>query len=177
MRRAAGLLAGVAVAAGLVVVVLIVVSGRDTSTFTGSTSAPGTLEPDQGAAHHAPPPGFRYATDPPTSGPHVATPIIRPQVTLSRDQLLEALELGDVVLAYGDPADRASLQGVADQVAGGFDRTLVANGQAVLLDRLPGTTGVVALSWRRMLRVSSPSDQRLTAFANAWLGHGAGKNG
>lgn len=164
----------VIVALGLVVVVLLIVEGRDKSTFTGSTArATGTQTPDQGDAHRRPPPGFRYATDPPTSGPHLPVPVRHDGGPLSEDELLRALELGDVVLVYGDRSLEAGLRGVVDDATGPFDAVLAARGQAVLLDHSPGTAGVIALSWRRMLRVANASDPRLAAFVDARLGHGA----
>ena len=42
----------------------------------------------------------------------------------------------------------------------------------ILADR-PGTDGVVALAWRRMLRARGPTDPALEAFADYWLGRGA----
>src|SRR4051794_3335274 len=105
MSRALRLVASVAVAVALVVVLLLVLQARDRSTVdtkdAPSAAAGGRLLPDQGNAHRSPPAGFRFATDPPTSGPHRPVPI-KATGRLSRDALLHALELGDVVLVYGD---------------------------------------------------------------------------
>jgi hypothetical protein len=172
-RIALAVLLGVAAVVG----VLLFVQSRDKSTFGDASGgpAPGRLLPDQGAAHHAPPADFHFATDPPASGPHVLAPVRR-DGSLTRDQLLTALESGNVVLVYGGArADEAQLRAVQEDVAGPFDPTLATAGQAVVLDRRPGTSGVIALAWRRMLTVPKASDPRLRGFADAWLGKGAGQ--
>jgi hypothetical protein len=165
----------VVVALGAVVGLLLFVGSRDRSTFEGGASgpAPGRLLPDQGNEHRRAPAGFRFATDPPTSGPHLPV-AVRHEGSLSRDELLHALETGDVVLVYGSRALEPALRGLQEDVAGPFDPALAAAGQAVILDLRPGTAGVVALAWRRMLRARSPDDPQLRAFAESWLGKGAG---
>ena len=49
-----------------------------------------------------------------------------------------------------------------------------AAGQMVVLDPRRGVHGVIALAWRRRLRAADGTDPRLRAFAEAWLGRGAG---
>jgi hypothetical protein len=172
LRLALAILVAIAAVVGL----LLFVQSRDRSTFSGGNAgkaAPGRLLPDQGAAHHRPPAGFRFATDPPASGPHLNAPV-RSEAPLSRDQLLHALETGDVVLFYSDPADEPGLRSVAEDVAGPFDPALAGAGQAVLVERRLGTVGVIALAWRRMLKAASARDAQVHAFAEAWLGKGAG---
>jgi Protein of unknown function (DUF3105) len=174
MPTAARLMVALLLGAAAVVGVLLFVQSRDRSTFGDESSgpAPGRLLPDQGAAHGRPPAGFRYATDPPASGPHLVA-AVRRDGSLTRDQLLTALEAGDVVLVYGAPRDEAQLRAVQEDVAGPFDPALAGAGQAVILDRRAGTQGVVALAWRRMLRARSGGDPKVHAFADAWLGKGA----
>jgi uncharacterized protein DUF3105 len=163
------------VALAAVVGLLLFVQSRDRSTFSGDDAAtkggPGKLLPDQGAEHRSPPPGFKFATDPPASGPHLAA-AVRREAPLSRDQLLQALETGDVLLFYSKASDEGALRGVAEDVAGPFDPALAGAGQAVLVERRPGTDGVIALAWRRMLKVASATDPQVHAFADAWLGKG-----
>jgi hypothetical protein len=175
MARVLRTVASVAVAVVAVVALLLFLQSRDKSTLDTGDSKPqqgvGTLEPDQGSAHHKAPAGFRYASDPPTSGPHLPVKIPA-RGSLSTDALLHALEVGDVVLVYGSDADGSKLAALRDDVAGD-DPALVGAGQAILLDRRAGTSGVVALAWRRLLRVSSANDPRLREFAQSWLGHGA----
>jgi hypothetical protein len=163
------------VAVAAVIGLLLFVQSRDRSTFSDGASrtpATGRLLPDQGAEHRRAPPGFRFASDPPASGPHLPEPVRR-EAPLSRDQLLHVLELGDVVLFYGRAADAAALRAIADDVSGPFDPALAAAGQSVLVDRRPGTRGVVAVAWRHVLEAPSGRDPRLRTFTEALLGKGA----
>ena len=174
MAKALRVLLAVALGIAAVIGVLLFVQSRDRSTFgDGSDTGPvGRLLPDQGDAHTAPPAGFHYATDPPASGPHRPTPVRR-DGALTRDQLLTALEAGNVVLVYGAAADLPELRAIQEDAAGPFDPTLASAGQAVILDRRAGTTGVIALGWRRMLQVAHATDPRLRSAADEWLGKGA----
>ena len=156
-------------AVAAVVGLLLWLQARDESTIA---QEPGQLEPDQGSEHRRPPAGFKYATDPPTSGPHLPSALKRGQ-PLTNDQLLHALEQGNVVMVYGNPADVKSLRVLRDDIAGPYDPATVAAGSAIILTSRPGTQGVTALAWRRMLRVPSAEDPRLQEFADAWLGRGA----
>ena len=90
-----------------------------------------------------------------------------------RARLVGALRAGNVVLVYGDAADKAPLTALARDVSGDPDPTLEEAGQAVLLARRRGTPGVVALAWERVLRTRSAADPELQRFAEAWLGRGA----
>jgi hypothetical protein len=92
---------------------------------------------------------------------------------LSDNQLLEALELGDVVVFYGTRAPPAGLGKLASSLAAPFTPALAAAGQAVVTARRPGTTGLIALAWAHMLRVARPSDPLLGTFIDYWLGRGA----
>jgi hypothetical protein len=162
-------IAGVAVAACAVLITIL--ANRDSSGVSGSTG-PGTLLPDRGNTHlsagsSAP---SSAADAPPASGPHRTVPVTRDAATLTDDQLLTALELGNVVLAYDAARPPPALTQVQQDVGGAFDPKLAAAGQAVILDRRPGVKGVVALAWRRELRSSDVT--ALDAFANAWIGQG-----
>ena len=101
--------------------------------------------------------------------------VTRDDVELSTDQLLTALELGDVVLVYADPHLTPALRGLASAQAGPFTPALAATGQAVVLDRRASSAGapVTAVAWGHLLRARSPADPALTAFVQAWLGRGA----
>jgi hypothetical protein len=100
-------------------------------------------------------------------------PVTRDGAELSDDQILHALEAGNVVLVYGTRVPPRALRALAVDVAGPFAPALVRAGQAVVLARRPGTRGVLALAWTRLLRTPSPDDPQLRAFAEAWLGRGA----
>lgn len=169
-----------AIALGGVVLLLLFFAGRDHSQLHHGDSAvdgPGQVFPDQGHAHLAQgqQPAKPYASDPPTSGPHVAVAIDDDAdgTLVTDDQILHALEHGDVVLLYGTPHAPAALKALARRVAGPFDPALAAVGQAVVLGSRPGTTGIVALAWRHLLRAPSASDPALEQFASFWLGRGA----
>lgn len=167
-------IAGVASAACLVLIVIL--ASRDES-GVGGGNAPGTLEPDRGARHlgaGAPRTPVSPPGKPPTSGPHRPVAVTRDAAPLSEDQLLQALELGNVVIAYDAPEPPAALRELQRDVAGEFTPELADAGQAVILDRRPGVNGPVALAWRRRLVASSPTDPQLRAFAEAWLALGAG---
>lgn len=105
--------------------------------------------------------------------PASPAPVRRDQRPLSSDQLLHAVALGNVVLAYDGERPPAGLRELQELLTGRYDAELGAAGQAVILARRPGTDGVLALAWRHRLAVASPDDERLRAFAEAWLGEGA----
>lgn len=147
-------------------------AGRDAPGISGTTGGPGTPYPDQGAARLRP--GDLepvYDSNPPTSGPHVPVPVTRDGAQLTNDQLLQALQVGDVVFMYGTRRPPAGLAQMAAGVAP-FTPSLAAAGGAVILATRPGTAGVIALAWTRMLRAPGASDPSLRSFAQYWLGRG-----
>jgi hypothetical protein len=183
LRRTGGALLTVLVALAGAIALLLWFEGRDSSqvrpSATAATAAgPGTLLPDEGDARLRPGqrPAHPYATDPPASGPHVPIAVRTDAAgtRLSDDELLRALELGDVVVLYGGARPPAALSALANRLAGLFDPALAAAGQAVVLGARPGTHGLIALAWRHELRVPTAGDPRLEPFASYWLGRGAG---
>jgi hypothetical protein len=101
-------------------------------------------------------------------------PVTRDETRLSDDQILEALEAGDVILFYGTARPLAGARALAADVAGAsFTSAIAAAGQAVILARRPGTSGVIAAAWRHLQPAASVSDPRVRAFAEYWLGRGA----
>jgi hypothetical protein len=176
MRRALAVLAGVVLVLGGVVVLQLVLSSRDDAGIDGSGGAtgPGELQRDLGSRHlpagqHVP---LDSLTDPPTSGAHHPRLPTRDEAVLSPDQVLHALELGDVILFYGSAHPPAALRRVQEDVSGPFDPEVAAAGQQVILGRRAGVDGIVAAAWRRLLRTSDPADPRLPEFAEAWIGRG-----
>jgi hypothetical protein len=164
----------------VVLVVLVAVAGlaalvialgsRENSQVTGAPSGPGELQPDRGAGHGA---AARVpAGELPTSGPHGAELVPRDRRPLTDDQILHALELGNVVLLYDARVPPRALVAVQEEVAGPFDAELAAAGQAIVLARREGAGPATALAWRRVLRGDDPADPRLREFAEAWLGEG-----
>lgn len=167
-RLAAGIIGALVLFAGLYAL-STVVSSRDDAEVQRS-AGPGAEEPDRGAEHR--PAGDRREPDPPTSGPHAPDLITRDARALSDDQILHALELGDVVLVYPGREPPAELAAVQEGVGGPFDAELAAAGQAVVLARVPGASGVQALAWRRRLRAARAGDPGVRTFAEYWLGRG-----
>jgi hypothetical protein len=147
-------------------------AGRDDPGVTAGQSGPGTQYRDQGNLH------LRrgelrpvYDSNPPTSGPHIPEAVLRDGAELSNDQLLQALEVGNVVFMYGTRQPPGGLEAIAQAVGGPFTPALAASGQAVILARRPGTRGVIALAWTHMLHTLSGPDLR--GFAQFWLSRGA----
>ena len=151
--------------AGLIALVLVL-GARDDPEIAGSPQGPGELQPDRGSGHDEP---ARVTDEWPTSGPHRPELVTADRRRLTDDQILHALELGNVVLLYDE--DPGALVGVQRDVAGPFDAEIAAAGQAVILARRPGPTA--ALAWRRVLRSDDPRELR--EFAEAWLGRGLGR--
>ena len=178
LERLAIVLASLALSAGLIAVLSGFFAGRDQAGISGGANGPGQAFPDQGhavlAAGQAPP---RYDSDPPTSGPHVPELVLHDETKLNDNQLLQALQLGNVVIEYATSAPRAGLRAFARSVLDApFSPALAAAGQAVIL--APGASGarqtpITALAWAHLLRVGSPSDPKLREFVEFWLGRGA----
>jgi hypothetical protein len=174
LERVAIVVASLALSIGLIAVLSGFFAGRDQAGVSGTTSALGQQFRDLGHAHLQPgDPRPTYDSDPPTSGAHIPEPVLLDDNVLNDDQLLEALEVGDVVIMYGDRTPPARLSGLARSLAGRFSPALAAAGQAVVLARRPGSVGLTGLAWTRMLRVQSASDPLLRQFVLQWLGRGA----
>jgi hypothetical protein len=173
-RMAVALLGAVVVVAGLAALV-VAFTARDDAQVSGP-AGPGELQPDRGARHL--PPGehvpLEGLTDPPTSGPHHVRLVTRDQRRLDPNEILHALELGNVILFYDAPRPPAPLRAVQREVGGAFDAELAAAGQAVILAQRPGAGAVTAAAWRRLLALPDAADPRVREFAEAWLGRGAG---
>ena len=169
LERVGGILLGVAALVGVVALL----TTRDRSTFHGP-SGPGIQVPDLGNARAAPgsTPTSRGAT-PPASGPHAPVPVQRDGVRLSADQVLRALELGDVVVVYRSPSAEPVLRALSDAAAAPFSPGLAAAGDALVLDRDPRYRGVTALAWRHVLHARNAADPALGGFVSYWLGLGA----
>jgi hypothetical protein len=149
-------------------------AGRDDPGVSGDGQPLGVQYRDLGDAHLAP--GSlqpEYDSNPPTSGAHVPVPVQRDESRLSDNQLLQALEEGDVVIMYGTPAPPKGLKSLADSVSAPFTPALAAAGQAVILSRRPGVRGLIAVAWTHGLQVSSVDDPSLRSFSLYWLGRGA----
>jgi hypothetical protein len=128
LERIAIVVASLAISIGVIAALSGgLLAGRDNPGVSAGQSGPGTRFRDQGDLH------LRlgelrpvYDSDPPTSGPHVPLPVTRDQRELSDDQLLQAMEVGDVVLMYGAPRPPPGLAAVADIVGARFTPALAA---------------------------------------------------
>jgi hypothetical protein len=161
VRRVLPVLVGVVIVLAGLYGLVSLFQGRDSAGVGDSKTAsgPGTLEP-AGASGN-----------PPTSGSHAkANPTSERR--LSKDALLTALELGDVVIVHAPGRTPTALKQLQDDVSGPFDPELAAAGQMVIVTPWPGVDDVEALAYRRRLRASSATDPQLKAFADAWLGVG-----
>lgn len=175
IERLAIVLAALAIAVGVIALLSGgLLAGRDAPGVSGAGGGPGAAFADQGDAILAPgEPRPVYDSTPPTSGPHRPAAVSADGAALSDDQLLQALQVGDVVLVYGGPQALPGLRALARTVAAPFSPALAASGQAVVLARRGGTSGVVALAWAHMLRAASASDPALGPFIAYRLGRGA----
>ncbi len=173
LERLAIVLASFVLSVGLIAVMSGFFQGKDQPGVSGSGPAIGQQFPDLGQAHLQPgelrPP---YNSDPPTSGAHVPLAVLRDASTMTTDQELEALELGDIVVAYGDPRPPQALRELQQAVSGPFNPALAAAGQSVILWHRPGTNGLLGLAWTRMLHVRTAGDL-LKQFTERYLGRGA----
>jgi hypothetical protein len=169
LRRALLAVVGVALAVGAVAAVFLIAGGRDEPLLSGP-QGPGELQPNRGASHS----GRAQASgdDPPTSGTHRPDLVTRDRRPITDDQLIHALELGDVVILYDAPDPGTALERLQEDVAGPFDAELAAAGQAVILARRKGVGPATALAWRRILRTDDSTDPRLREFTEHWLGRG-----
>jgi hypothetical protein len=170
LRRALPALVGVVLAVAVVAAVFLFVTGRDDSNVAGP-DGPGELQPNRGASHSGP--AEASGDDPPTSGTHESRLVTRDRRPITDDQLIHALELGDVVILYdAQQPPPALVQLQADVMGGPFDAEVAAAGQAVILARRPGAGPATALAWRRILRADDPADSSLGEFTEDWLGRG-----
>jgi hypothetical protein len=168
-------LLGIVLSLGVLAGVLFFADARDASDVGSAERGPGTLYPDQGKDHLAlgEEPKIKFNSDPPTSGPHIPDPVLRDGVRLTHDQVLQALEQGNVVVFFDSAREGRALRRLQRRLTGPFEKTVAAAGQALILARRPGTKGVIAAAWRHLLGVRSPTDPQLVAFAQYWIGRGA----
>ena len=166
-ERIAIVVASLLLSVGLIALLSGFFAARDPAGVVGANgvAGPGVPYRDLGHAHLlAGQPHPRYDSDPPTSGAHIPEAVTRNNARLTDDQLLTALELGDIVIVHGTPKPPPGLEAMARSVAGPFSPSLATAGQAVILARRPGTAGLIGLAWTRMVRVAS---LRIQDFASS----------
>lgn len=151
LRRVGGALLAIAIGAALIVGLLLVLNARDEAGVHQSV--------DDGPA-----PGVPFDAE--ASAPDLLT-----------ERQVRLLRLGDVLLLHAARAPPPALVSLRDELSGPPDPALEAAGQAVILARAPHAAtapAVTALAWGRRLEADDPADPQLAAFAEHWLGRGAG---
>ncbi len=177
MRRLLLVLLGTVVVAGGVFALLLAFNARDDAGVGGGAPAgPGELQPDRGSRHleSTQPVPLEGLTDPPTSGAHHEALPTRDGGRLDPNEILHALELGNVIVFYDGARPTAPLRALQRDVSGPFDAEVAAAGQQVILARRETGSAVTAAAWRRLLRSEDAADPRLREFAETWIGRGVG---
>jgi hypothetical protein len=157
-----------------IVALLAVFQSRDDSDIGGGGPAegPGQVQDDEGAKHGASA-GAIDAADLPASGEHKPAAIPRDATELNGDEWLHALEVGNVILAYGSDEPGDALLRLQADLAGPYDPELAAAGQSVILAHVEGLAEPTAVAWRRTLSFQDPAAPEVREFIEAWLGTGA----
>jgi hypothetical protein len=153
VRRFLGGLLILALSLAIVIAVVIALQSRDEANVD-----------NQGAG-----PGEKVAA----KCPDKPEGVTRDSLSLSENQIRQALSLGNVVIRYPGAKVPATLRELQNELTGPFDAEIAAAGQAVILAR--GGSSVEALAWGHRLRAHSPNDPQLRPFVEAWLGDGAPK--
>jgi hypothetical protein len=161
LRRLGVVAAGVFIAVVGLVALALAFGARDDPEVAAPQAGPGELQPAEGGEW-------------PTSGEHAEELVTRDRRRLTDDQILTALELGNVVILYDAPDPGTHLLRLQEEVAGPFDAEIAAAGQAVILARRAGAGPATALAWRRVLQTPDSGDPALRDFAEAWLGRRVG---
>ena len=160
MRRVGLVAVGVVLAVAGLIALALAFNARDDAGLSGAAQGPGELQPESGGEW-------------PTSGEHAEALVTRDRQELSDDQILTALEDGNVVILYGGARPAPALVQLQEELAGPFDAEVAAAGQSVILARREGAGDATALAWRHVL-AAPPSSPELREFAEAWLGRGLG---
>jgi hypothetical protein len=161
LRRLGLVLLGVVIAVAGLIALAVAFNARDDADLSTAPHGPGELQPEAGGEW-------------PTSGEHRDELVTRDRRRLTDDQILTALEAGNVVILYDAPDPGTNLLRLQREVSGPFDAELAAAGQAVILARRSGAGPATALAWRRALEADDSADPRLREFTEAWLGRGLG---
>jgi hypothetical protein len=85
-----------------------------------------------------------------------------------------ATQSGNVVVLYSEPAQKAPLDALAQDIAGPTSADLEDAGQAVIVRRDDAANGIVAIAGDRGVRATGPGDPSLRAFIEGNLGAAAG---
>jgi hypothetical protein len=172
VRRTLTIVVGALVVLAGIGGLLLFAQSRDSgSVGGGDSSGPGQVQPDEGARHGASAPEVS-AAELPTSGEHAAAALARDATDLTGDEWLHALELGNVIVAYGSDEPGATLLALQEDL-GPYDPELAAAGQSVILAHVDGLAQPTAVAWRHTLEFQDPAAPEVREFVEAWLGTGA----
>ena len=174
VERIAIVVASLVLSVGLIALLSGFFAGRDQAGVSGAANGPGQAYQDLG--HAVLKPGQSrpaYSSNPPTSGAHIPRAVVRDGAPLSDDQLLQALQVGDIVIFYGTRRPPPALTQYVNSAAPPFTPSLAATGNAVIVAPRAGTVGLVAAAWDHLATVKTASDPLLGQFVSFWLGRGA----
>jgi len=149
---------------GAAIAVALIIAWIAVQTFSPK---PGEEFPDLGNQHIQDPEGtgIRYASDPPTSGPH--TPYIAPwgihQQPIQKAVQTHNLEDGGVVIQYSQSASKETIEKLTALVRQYSDRVILAP-----YPQAPAP--IVLTAWTRMDRLSDYDEERIKRFINAYRG-------
>ena len=171
--RALKLVVGAVVVLAGIGGLLLFAQSRDSGELSGGgqASGPGQLHEDRGARHGAAAPEVS-AAELPSSGEHAPALLARDGAEITGDEWLHALELGNVILAYGSDEPGEALLALQEDL-GPYDPELAAAGQSVILAHVEGLAQPTAVAWRRTLEFQDPAAPEVREFVEAWLGTGA----
>lgn len=174
VERIAIAVASLVLSVGLIALLSGFFAGRDQAGVSGAANGPGQAYKDLGHAVLGPGQARpAYSSNPPTSGPHIPRAVVRDGAPLSDDQLLQALQVGDIVIFYGTRQAPPALTRFVNSAAPPFTPSLAATGNAVIVAPRAGTVGLVAAAWGHLASVKTAADPPLGQFVSFWLGRGA----
>lgn len=181
------LIGGILLVVAIVVVAIIVLSGSKTTTTTAnSTDSQGiAISPDpnakvdsfatQGNAHIAVGASHViYNSDPPTSGPHYATPAQwgiydKP---LADEYLIHNLEHGGIVIQYVCNGNCSDVINQLSVYARRYDRGVFTGILLAPRNSLPNDAKIAVTAWQKLLLMKSLDTKRLDEFIAAYFNKG-----
>jgi hypothetical protein len=166
-----GALAGVAVVAGVIVAIALAAGGGGDGGLREGLAAAGCTAqtfPAMGRQHvEQLKKGFKYNSDPPTSGPHHPTPAIWNvyDTTVEQFRLVHNLEHGGLIVQYGDEVPQATVQ----QIVGWYR----ADPNGIIVAPLPRLGDTIALTaWTHLASCPRFDEKAFDEFRDTYRGRG-----
>jgi hypothetical protein len=163
-------LAGVLLIAGAIVGIALAVGGGGDDEAGGAIAVGQYCTeqsfPNQGQQHSPPyeiPAGFKYNSNPPTSGPHDPSPAIWDvyESPVDEKKLIHNLEHGGIVVQYGDQVPPAQLEPLLQWYREDPDGIIVAP--------LPGLGDrIAATAWEHLLSCAQADPEALSQFRDKY---------